>query len=258
MAWFPLDEKGRASLVRERRALQLLHRYCSFSVPRVLHEDVSGWDVRELVAGIVDAVGVHQRLLGDPAFAHALGHELGRILAQQHTRIPRTELAGQWPTVPSWPRPEDLPGLSQVIADAGLQARIKEALRRHAQLTRSVEDPVLAHCDLGPHNMVFDPISGRLVGIFDYGAAVFGDRHHDFKYMVFQLSDEHLLEGALAVYEPLTGITIDRDRIRLLNAIAAIGYLAFRHGHAPEENWCGRTLAMDLSWTHSALDGAGL
>jgi hypothetical protein len=60
------------------------------------------------------------------------------------------------------------------------------------------------------------------------------------------------------MYESTTRIRIDRERVQLLNAMAAIGFLAFRHGHAPEEKWCGRTLAEDLAWTHAALGAIGL
>jgi hypothetical protein len=48
------------------------------------------------------------------------------------------------------------------------------------------------------------------------------------------------------------------EGLGLLNAIAAIGYLAYRHGHAPDEEWCGRTLEQDLAWARAALTCAGL
>jgi hypothetical protein len=63
--------------------------------------------------------------------------------------------------------------------------------------------------------------------------------------------------GALATYESAVGIKVDRERVRLLNAIAAIGFLAFRHGRRPEEAWCGRTLIEDLAWTNAALGQVG-
>ncbi len=106
--------------------------------------------------------------------------------------------------------------------------------------------------------MVVDPVSYRVLGLFDYEGAVFGDRHQDFAYLVFHSAEEPMLEGALSTYEPATGIRIDRDRVRLLNAIAAIGFLAFRWGHPPAEAWCGRTLAQDLAWTGAALERVGL
>jgi aminoglycoside phosphotransferase (APT) family kinase protein len=257
MAWFPLDEQGRAALAMERRVLRLLQAHCKFSAPRVVYESESGWDLRELVPGVVDPLAVYARVQKDSAFTYALGEDLGRILAEQHTRIPSAELAGWLPVAPSWPRPQDIPCLRQVVDNAEMLARIDAALRRHASVTL-VSDPVLVHGDLGPHNIALDPASYRLTGVFDYRGAVFGDRHHDFTYMIFQTAEEPMLDGALASYEAVTGIRINRQRVRLLNAVAAIGFLAFRHGHPPEEAWCGRSLTEDLVWTDAALRQIGL
>ncbi len=258
MAWFPSNEHGRISLSKERRILRLLERYCRFPAPRVLHEDETGWDLRALVPGAVQPPGLRERIIGDPAFAHSFGADLGRMLAEQHTCIPPAELANWLPMRPNWPRPEDLPHLAEAVDDPRLLARIDQALRRWAESSQELRDPVLAHADLGLHNMVVDPVSYRVVGLFDYEGAVFGDRHHDFAYMILPVSEEPLLEGALSTYEPAAGIRADRDRVRLLNAIAAIGFLAYRRGHPPEEAWCGRTLAQDLAWTDAALQRVGL
>jgi aminoglycoside phosphotransferase (APT) family kinase protein len=258
MAWFPSNEQGRICLSKERRILRLLERYCRFPAPRVLHEDETGWDLRALVAGAVQPSGLRERVVGDPAFAHSFGADVGRMLAEQHARIPPAELAGWLPTTANWPRPEDLPHLAEVVEDSSLLARVEQALRLRAESRRALQDPVLAHADLGLHNMVVDPVGYRVVGLFDYEGAVFGDRHHDFAYMVFHSAEEPMLQGALSTYEPATGIRIDRERVRLLNAVAAIGFLAFRRGHPPEETWCGRTLAQDLAWTDAALQRVGL
>ena len=259
MAWFPLNEVGTATLTRERRILRLLECYCRFPAPRVLYEDDTGWDLRALVPGTVDPSGLFERVVRDPGFAYAFGEDLGRMLAEQHTRIPRAQLSGWLPTVPNWPQPEDLPHLAEVIDDRPLLARIDQALGRRTELRQVLQDAVLVHADLGFHNMAVDPVSSRIVGFFDYEGAVFGDRHQDFAYMLFPSKKEPpLLAGALATYEPATGIKIDQDRVRLLNAVAAIGFLAFRRGHPPEEAWCGRTLAQDLTWTHAALERVGL
>ena len=253
MAWFPLNEQGHAALVRERRVLRLLQAHCQFSAPRVSFESENGWDLRELVPGTVDPFGLHAHIQRDSAFAYALGEDLGRVLAEQHTHIPAADLAGWLPVVPGWPSWDDIPCLPQVVDDVELLARIDAALRSYANATRDVCDPVLVHADLGPHNIAVDPASHRLNGVFDYQGAAFGDRHHDFTYLIFQTAEEPMLDGALAVYEPATGIRIDRERVRLFNAVSAIGFLASRHGHAADEAWCGRTLAEDLAWTDAAL-----
>jgi hypothetical protein len=258
MAWFPVNAEGRSTMLKERRVLRRLESHCHFSAPRVVFEDESGWDVRSIVPGVVDPVGCRDRILADAVFAGALGNDLGLALAEQHTRVPRSELEGWLPVVPNWPRPEDLPHVPLVVEDATLLARINRALLRRAEITCPAEESVLIHADLGLHNIALDPISYRLAGIFDYDGAALGDRHQDFAYMMFCTTEEPMLDGAIVAYERATGVRIDPARVRLLNAIAAIGFLAFRNGHPSEEEWCGRTLAGDLAWTNAALKAAGL
>lgn len=62
----------------------------------------------------------------------------------------------------------------------------------------------------------------------------------------FEAEREDMLDSALEVYEPATGLQISRDRVRLYNAACAISYLAFRIGTAPDQKSCGRTLSEDL------------
>ena len=152
----------------------------------------------------------------------------GHVLAEQHARIPSAEVDGWLPVVPNWPRLVDLQHLPRVVDDPKLLARVDRALRRRADTMYAVDDPVLVHADLGLHNIALDPVSHRLVGLFDYEGAAFGDRHQDFAYMIFQRNEEPMLDGAIGAYERATGVQIDRDRVRLLNAVAAIGFLAFR------------------------------
>jgi len=73
MAWFPLNDEGRAILAKERRVLRLLETYCAFQAPRVLYESDDGWDIRSLVAGVVDPSAVAKRVQSDPDFAFSSG-----------------------------------------------------------------------------------------------------------------------------------------------------------------------------------------
>jgi aminoglycoside phosphotransferase (APT) family kinase protein len=258
LAWFPQNEAGRALLGKERRVLRLLERYCRFAAPRVLYEDDAGWDVRRKVSGVVDPPELWGRIQSNDAFAHALGRQLGMMIAEQHQRVPSSEIEGWLTPVVNWPRAEDLPFLQEVTDDAPLRGRMQRALRDREELQREVTDRVLIHGDLGPHNIVVDPVTYRVAGLIDYEGAAYGDRTQDFVYLVLQRADEPMLEGAIDAYQSITGVAIDRGRVRLLNAVAAIGFLAFRHGHPPEEVWCGRTLDEDLAWTRAALSQAGL
>ena len=90
-------------------------------------------------------------------------------------------------------------------------------------------------------------------GIFDYEGAAWADRHHDFRYLVFDFDRYELLDAARAVYEPAVGRAIRRERALLYNAACAVTFLAYRAGHAPGERWCGRTLAEDLEWSTGAI-----
>ncbi|MGD2133726.1 MAG: phosphotransferase, partial [Maricaulaceae bacterium] len=225
--------------------------------PRTIYEDPEGWIVRDLVPGEVWPDGLRQRLLADPDRARRMGADIGAILAEQHTRIRRKDIEGWLPSAPDWPRAIDLPHLPNIVGDAALLARIDAALARYDTMAAETDDVVLAHADLGFHNIAVEPGTDRLMGVFDYDGAIAGDRYHDFKYLFLGDDDSTLLDAAATAYEPLAGVTIDLSRVRLFHAVAAIAFLAHRNGHAPEELWCGRTLDQDLAWTGQALGAAG-
>jgi hypothetical protein len=260
MAWFPLDDDGQDGMARERRILRLLEDRCAFLAPRVLAVGEDGWDLRQPVPGVCDAGSLYDRLRGDHGLAARLGADIGHILAEQHGKIGAADLDGWLRPEVAWPEPDAwiAERLPRVIQDAGLLKRIAEGLARYRAQAVAPGDRVLAHCDLGLHNFALDPANDRVAGVFDYEGAAFADRHHDFKYLIFPGGHEAMLEGAIAAYEPLTGVRLDRPRIRLYNAACAIGFLANRAGHGAEESWCGRTLAEDLAWTDEALSALGI
>ena len=260
MAWFPMDQVGRERLATERRVLRLLAARCSFRVPLVLLEAEAGWDVRRLVPGVCDPWGLYRRTRADRDLARRLARAVGTILAEQHDCAQRADVEGWLPGSPAWPEPAQwirsrLPG---VVKDADLLARIDRAIRRYESQAVAPCDRVLIHGDIGFHNMAIDPKTDELVGVFDYDAAAWADRHHDFRYLIFDTSEEDELESAIEVYEPALGVRIERERVLLYNAACAISYLAFRHGVPPEARSCGRTLDEDLHWVHKALRAIGV
>jgi len=260
MAWFPMDEAGRRRLTTERRVLRLLADRCSFRVPRVLFEADAGWDVRASVPGVCDPWGLYRRTRADRDLARRLGRAVGAVLAEQHRCAQRADVKGWLPEAPAWPEPAQWIGwrLPDVVTDTDLLKRIGCAIRRYENQAVATCDRVLIHGDIGFHNMAIDPHTAELVGIFDYDGAAWADRHHDFRYLVFDTTEENELESALAVYEPALGVRIERERIRLYNAVCAISYLAFRRGTPPEARSCGRTLDEDLRWVHKALLAIGI
>src|ERR1700722_10655577 len=218
IAWFPEEAEGSVALEKDRRVLRLVERYCSFPAPRILYEDAEGWDVRSMVPGVA-ATDFLTQVRTDPDGARRTGAALGRILAEQHTRVPASEL--EWlPRIPSWPQSAAVANLSKVMQDTRLLARINRALERWKESTPEVSDAVLIHGDLGPWNLAVRAATGEVQGVVDYGDAVFGDRHQDFKYMQFHRAEEQvMLEAAIKSYEEATRMTLDRGRIRFFNAI---------------------------------------
>jgi hypothetical protein len=255
IAWFPANEQGKTRLAMERQLLRILAERCSFRVPRLLFESDTGLDIRAAVPGPCDPWGLFERVRADSGLAQRIGRSLGAILAEQHTRVRWEDVAGFIPLRVPWPEPSAWIRirLPSVIDDRRLLARIDTALQRYDDLKVEPSHAVLVHGDLGLHNIALDPASDDVRGVFDYDGAAWDDRHHDFRYLVFDIDREDMLAAALAEYEPALGIRIDRERVDLYNALCAISYLAFRAGVPAEQRWCGRTFAEDRNWVEHAL-----
>ena len=253
IAWFPTNPSGAARLAREARVLALLAQHCRFATPRILATGPN-WQLRTAVPGTVDPWGTYQRVLADPGYARALGAQLGAMIADQHRSIPPTALAGWLPERSRWPYPlariaADLP---YVITDPALIENCLATIAAYEHAAAAVTDRVLTHGDLGLHNLALAP-DGTVAGIFDYDDAALGDRHADFRYLLFDTLGDAMLEAAIAAYRTAGAPAIDPARIALFNAACAIGFLADRRGSTPDERPAGRTLEADLAWTRLAL-----
>lgn len=261
VAWIAASESGRSRMQTERRVLRLLQERCSFLTPRVVLESEDGdLDLRAMVPGSSDARRIYNEVGNNAELAVALGTAIGAILAEQHMRIRAEDIAGWLPGRPTWPEPRAwiVERLRGVLDDPRLIARATAVIDAYEDVDVSESDRVLVHTDVGFHNLGIDPQSHVVHGIFDYDGAAWADRHHDFRYLVFDRDQDELLEAALDVYEPRTGRRIDRERVLLYNAACAITFLAYRAGTKPEERSCGRTLAEDLRWSTHAIARAEL
>jgi hypothetical protein len=255
IAWFPASEFGNIRLAAERRVLRLLAERCSYQVPRILFVSACGFDVRQMVPGRCDPWGLFHRCKADSRLAQRVGRSIGGILAEQHIKIAEADVAGWLPQRVAWPQPshwirERLP---HVVDDHGLIRAMEQIIERCEGVPVCPKDHALVHGDVGLHNLALDPRDDTVNGIFDYDGAAWADRHHDFRYLLFDEGREDMLDSALAVYESATGRKIDRDRVRLYNAACAVSFLAFRLGTSPDQKSCGRTLAEDIRWVRTAL-----
>ena len=256
LAWLAMSERSVERLRAERKVLRLIASRCSFRVPRVLFESAEGdFDVREPVPGAADAWAAYAAVRDDPGRARELGAAVGALLAQQHSRIAAADAASWLPQRPEWPEPREwiAERLPTVVDDTRMIDRALAVIDDYEHVAVEESDRALVHADLGLHNLALDPKTGALNGVFDYDAAAWADRHYDFRYLILDLGSHALLDAAVAAYEPVVGRVIRRERVLLYNAACAISYLAYRAGRAPEERWCGRTLAEDLSWSRGAI-----
>jgi hypothetical protein len=211
--------------------------------------------VRAKVTGFCDPWGVFARVQQDGKLAARVGRAVGGILAEQHTRIVLQDVDPWLPRQVAWPQPSEWISerVSHVVTDSSLVRDINEVLAMYDGFAIEERDRVLAHADVGLHNLAFEPATLEVCGVFDYDSAAWVDRHHDFRYLVFDLDRWEMLEAAIAQYEAAVELRLSRWRILLYNAVCACCYLAHRLGVAPEEKCCGRTLVEDLAWTRWAI-----
>ncbi|HEX4184874.1 MAG TPA: phosphotransferase, partial [Stellaceae bacterium] len=225
IAWFPASEAGATRLAVERRVLGLLAKRCSFRVPEMLFVSNSGFDVRRMVPGRCDPWGLYRRCQADRQLVQKIGHAIGQILVEQHTQIVEADAAGwlrqhvPWPETGAWIG-ERLP---RVITDHDLIRVFADVIEEYEGMAVEAADRALVHGDLGLHNLALGQ-ADALNGVFDYDGAAWADRHHDFRYLLFDVGREDMLDAALRIYEPAVERSLDRNRIRLYNAACAIGY----------------------------------
>jgi hypothetical protein len=257
LAWFAASATGLAQLRIEGRVLRLLEARCSFAAPRVLYESADGeFDVRSMVPGTNEASSVYAEVRDRPELAATMGRTIGMMLAEQHTRIGAADVAPWLPNRPAWPERRKWKRLPTVVDDRELIARAEAAMEAYESVVVADADRALVHTDVGFHNLGIDPRTLAVQGIFDYEGAAWADRHHDFRYLVFDFDRYDTLDAASETYEAATGYAIQRGRVLLYNAACAVTFLAFRSGISPDACWCGRTLAEDMRWSQHAITNA--
>ena len=218
IAWFPGSEAGAMRLAVERRVLGLLSRRCSSPVPESLFVSNSSFDVRRMVPGRCDPWGLYRRCQADRQLAQKIRRAIGQILVEQHTRIVEADAVGwlrqhvPWPETGAWIG-ERLP---RVIDDRGLIRSLADVIEEYEGVAVNPADRALVHGDLDLHNLALDQ-ADAVNGVFDYDGAAWADRHHDFRYLLFDVERDDMLDAALRIYEPAVTRSLDRNRIRLYN-----------------------------------------
>jgi hypothetical protein len=256
LAWFAASASGLQRLQTERRVLRLLEARCTFQVPRVVFESrAHEFDVRVMVPGVCDPFRLFAQVRDSVELGVQIGTAIGTMLAEQHARVGPADVGDWLPRRPAWPLPREWvrSRLGSVVRDAALIADAEAVMDAYESVQVSEADRALVHTDVGFHNLGIDPGSHTVHGMFDYDGAAWADRHHDFRYLLFDFDRYELLEAAVSAYEPIVGHRIRLERVLLYNAACAVTFLAYRAGTDPEQRSCGRTLAEDLHWSRFAI-----
>jgi aminoglycoside 2''-phosphotransferase len=190
-----------AALEREAALLPVLSASVELAIPRptIVGRTAAGLCIaaHELVVG--EALTA-ERFAALPA-AHAQMFEtLRRFLAQLHAFQPA---AGVPPYVPL----EKYTACASEIAARvfpRLTPRTRQACERLLETPASAPAPVLVHGDLSPEHILFDPDTGRLTGIIDFGDMSLTEADYDLHYLyedygpafVTRLLDDQPPEGA--------------------------------------------------------------
>ena len=143
--------------------------------------------------------------------------DLARFLDALHAlRIPDVETCG----VPRIDAAEDAarlraaPASLQPILSADTLRRLDAALARGSQPSAEADRPAsLLHRDVAPGHVLFDPATGRLTGVIDFGDLALGDPARDFIYVYEDFGPE-MLDAVLRHYTGADAATL-RPRIHL-------------------------------------------
>jgi aminoglycoside 2''-phosphotransferase len=108
------------------------------------------------------------------------------------------------------------------LLDSTTQRRLDRTLAQWAQPSaQETAAPVLIHCDIAPGHVLYNPQSGRLTGVIDFGDIALGEPARDFIY-IYEDFGPNMLERVLHAYNqaspPVTMYAI--RKWYLLEAIA--------------------------------------
>ena len=258
IAFFADAPEAVERLGRERAILDLIGpRIIQFAIPSVEHASPDGrLQVRSMVKG-VEATACFggyecQRLLDASPAGRRLARELGHALAELHGSVTHAEAEAVGVPVGE-PLPQAIADLHRrlvgCLPDPALAPALDAVLERCVALGEEEAGRVLIHGDPCAANLVIDPESGRLVGMFDFEYAAWADRHDDF-YALHSFGDV-FTERALAAYAAASGVRPSLRRAAAYHVYAAFYALA----EALTAGDPGK-VAKQLGWVHGALAGS--
>jgi aminoglycoside phosphotransferase (APT) family kinase protein len=230
VAFVAEDQRAADRLGRERQVLQLLKSRVSFGIPVPVYCSVGlpQVDIRRCAPGNT-GVEFHQNLLAQRSLGIAAGERMAYMLAQLHGSATLSDASAVGLTAleeGSWPIERIGRALSNCL-DTHLHPNFYVVLAWYNdKRTCSAGDAVLVHGDFGSHNFSFDSQTGLPLGLFDFEAVCWNDRHYDFS--LLPSYGDQIMARTLETYGRLTGVTISVEQVRLHHAAYALSNLAWR------------------------------
>jgi aminoglycoside phosphotransferase len=177
---------GSGSMIRECAALELLAG-TELAVPRLLHAGAFADGRRWTVLSRMRGEPPEDALRPAHELSVSLAAQMGAVIAALHA-APRPPAFGTWTLEPRrtyldehWHRIgilESMAREARVVADGELE-RLLVLLRQTAGALEDVVDPVLAHRDVQPRNVLV--AEGELTALLDFESSAGGDPAEDFR-----------------------------------------------------------------------------
>ena len=247
----PRTDGAAERMAVERRVLERIAGRCTLPTPEVVAVEAErGVDLCRKAPG--EPLDWRQWPGLGEARKRALLRPFGEFVASLHEALPVEEARALgvrelvWP--PAQKLADDLTGRTRTPGQAAL---LEVALAAAPALHAAPGELVLLHHDLSHHNIGFDPDTGAITGVFDFGEALLGEPVRDLRYDPgLELGDD----SAVRAYEEARGVSLSRDRQRAWHAWSALSNLAWSLANEDAElqamrfGWVDAVAAWDLSF----------
>jgi aminoglycoside 2''-phosphotransferase len=211
---FPKDERARAALVREAKALDLVRRYVTMPVPYFERQE-DDFVMYRLVPG--EPLYRHDILRQDERAQDQIAEQLATFLRQLHA-IPHDEAVRelgehQQGEPDTWiKRYQDAERHLYPLLWADqrhwidhLFAPVLDGSLNLANIT-----PALIHDDLASYHILYAPDTRRITGMIDFGMARLGDPASDFALIINTYGESFLRR--MSRHDPAIRDALDRAR----------------------------------------------
>jgi len=241
---FPRQTNALAALRREVDILALVRPLSPLPVPDMrLHGHPAPFSEHLVLPGEHLVTAQYERL--SEARRDRLAAALADFYAAIHAIDPAAARAAGAVPVEAWLPAQTVDKIALPLLPVHVRAEARQIVDVHAATASAEPDEIYGFFDGHGWNMAFDHATGTLNGIYDFADSGIGQRHQEFVYSSFISWD--LTERIIGHYEGVTGLSIDRKRVRTLTGYHRLWELAVcaQSGNSTEIE---EMLTSALSW----------